>query len=134
LTPRRNRPGSVLTVDHAPVHLEIGIDHAVAAESADCGPADGTAVDGGESANGANCFVNVTNQEAGSPVVDQLRHGTAMRSHDWSPAGHGFDDAKAKGLFEVDEMQKGLRSAEEGSSFISAHRAEVPHAPVIETR
>ena len=114
-------PGSVASAEHPLVHLEVRIDHAVAAEAGHRILADSTTVERGGSADGKDGLVNIVDQEAGASVVDQLRHRPPTGGHYRRPAGHGLDNAEAEGLLEVDEMEEGISATEKGVAVLRAH-------------
>ena len=70
--------------------------------------------------DGEDGLVNIVDQEAGASIVDQLRHRPPTGGHYRRPAGHGFDDAEAEGLLEVDEMEESVSPTEEGVAALAA--------------
>ena len=61
--------------------------------------------------------VDVRHEVAGRAIVDEFGHGPSGVGDDGGPAGHGFDDAVAEGLVEVDEVKECVGTSEHGGAF-----------------
>lgn len=116
--------GPAATADRLLVDGDVLVDHAVYAEAGDGDVSDGGAVEGGDLVDGGDSVVEVGDESAGGVVVDELAHGSPVEGDDRGAAGHGFDDAEAEGLVEVDEVQQGASASEEVGSVVGADRPE----------
>ena len=69
-----------------------------------------------------------------SAVLDQLGHRAALEGDHGRAARHRLDDAVAERLVEVDQVQQGVRAAEQLGSLVRADRAEERDALAVESR
>ncbi len=89
-------------------------------------------VESGGPVHGEDSLLDIANQEAGTSIVDKLRQGPSSGGHYRRPAGHGFHNAKAERLVEVDEVKQSVSPSEEGVAVLTAHRPDVADVFVIE--
>jgi hypothetical protein len=121
-------------VDHAPVQSEVFIRHARDTEASGDACRNVASIERACGIDGIDRLFPAVHEEASAAMLDDFGHRAAPGGDDRGAAGHGLDDRKSKGFFEIYQVQQSLGLLQRGNARGSSHRAVVDHAFAIQMR
>ena len=97
-------------------------------------PGDRASVEAARRSDRGHRRIDVVDQKAGHPVLDQLAHRASRIGDDRRATGHRLDDAVAERLVEVDQVEQGVGTAQHLRAHGGIDGAEVAHLLAVDVR